>query len=82
MKQELACSVLEIMGIATALVGAILTIQTIIALMGLNGTIHGAPPSVQFHATGMLGEMGMLGRWGCWGRWAPARPWRTQSRSS
>jgi len=58
MKEETACSVLRIMGIATTLVGAILTIQSIIAFAGLGSAMSGAPSGVQIQATGALGSMG------------------------
>lgn len=52
-------SVLRILGIMTALVGAILTLQACIAWMAVSTTLSGAPAGMQVKATGMLGEMGI-----------------------
>ena len=59
MLEVVARSVLRILGIVTALVGAILTLQTCIAWMAYSTTMSGAPAGMQIKATGMLGDMGM-----------------------
>jgi len=58
MKEDVACSVLRIMGVATMLVGAILTVQAFIARMALSESIRSAPASMQVHATGVFGDLG------------------------
>lgn len=58
MKQDVARSVLRILGIATTLVGAILTTQALIARMAVSEALSAAPAGMQVRATGMLGEMG------------------------
>ncbi len=58
MKEETACAVLRLMGIAATLVGLILTIQSILAFVGISSAFSDASGGVQLDATGPLGSMG------------------------
>ena len=59
MLEVVARSVLRILGIVTAMIGAILTLQACIAWMAVSTTLSGAPAGMQIEAKGMLGDMGI-----------------------
>jgi|GEM_PF-6069558 len=58
MQEDVARSVLRIVGIATILVGLILTLQAIFVRMALSQAIQAAPAGIQVQATGKLGDLG------------------------
>jgi hypothetical protein len=60
MLEVVARSVLRILGIVTAMVGAILTLQAGIAWLAVSTTLSDAPAGMQARATGMLGDMGIF----------------------